>query len=339
LPASPAPPSAPSASASAAPAAAATSDAGAVALPGARGGIGFDDLRFAPPPLRRVIAPAGGTGRIDLVDPDSLAVTPIEGFSVSNDAYAGGHDFGVTSADYAHALVFATDRTSKQVHVVEPSSRHIVSSAPLAASPDYVRWVEPTHEIWVTEPDKEKIEIFSLMAGAPIVKHAAEMPVKGGPESLVVDATRGRAYTHTWKGATLAVDLAKRAVVATWPNGCEGSRGIALDEKRGLVFVGCAEGKAVVLDAAHDGKVLGSATCGAGVDVIDYAPGIAHLYVPGAKSATMAIFSVSAAGALALLGTVPTARGAHCVTADDRARAFVCDPSGAQLLVVRDSYQ
>src|SRR6185295_3421600 len=104
----------------------------------------------------------------------------------------------------------------------------------LAASPDYVRWVAPTGEVWVTEPDAEQIEVFTAPPdGTSAPKQAALVKVKGGPESLVIDPTRGRAYTHLWKSATVAVDLRSRAIVATWPNSCEGSRGIALDERRG----------------------------------------------------------------------------------------------------------
>ena len=58
------------------------------------------------------------------------------------------------------------------------------------------------------------------------------------PESLVIDPSRKRAYAHLWKGATVAIDIPSRAIVATWPNGCSGSRGIDIDEKRGFVFVG-----------------------------------------------------------------------------------------------------
>ena len=42
--------------------------------------------------------------------------------------------------------------------------------------------------------------------------------------------------------------------------------------------------------------------------MIDYNPTLAHLYLPGATSATMAIVGVSATGALSLLGTAPRLR-------------------------------
>ena len=38
--------------------------------------------------------------------------------------------------------------------------------------------------------------------------------------------------------AKVAIELKSHKELARWKNGCKGSRGIALDEKRGLLFVG-----------------------------------------------------------------------------------------------------
>jgi len=307
-----------------------------VPLPGGDGGIGFDDLGFAPA-LGKLLVPAGRTGNLDLVDPASRQIVPIGGFS-SQGSFARGHGEGTTSADYGRGLIFATDRTAKQLVVVDPATRTVVAKAGLAGSPDYVRWVAATGEIWVTQPDSDRIEIFTLPAsGAPVPAHKEFVATPGGPESLVVDSARNRAYTHLWKATTLAIDLKTRAIVARWPNRCAGSRGIALDARRGFLFAGCAEGKAVVLDVLHDGAVRDTLSAGAGVDIIDYNPSLGHLYLPGAESETMAILGVSRAGKLSLLATVKTARAAHCVAADDHRQAWVCDPGRGRLLLVDDT--
>lgn len=307
-----------------------------VALPGGTQGIGFDDLRFSSM-LKKILVPAGRTGSLDLIDPTTSEVTSIGGFSAA-DKFGGGHGEGVTSADEGRRLLFATDRTSKSLDVVDPASRAIVARSPLAGEPDYVRFVAPTGELWVTEPDREQIEVFSLPdSGKPEPAHSAFIPVAGGPESLVIDETRGRAYTHLWKGTTLAIDVRTRKVVATWRNGCEGSRGIALDEKHGFLFVGCAEGKATVLGLDRDGSILSSAAQGSGVDIISYNTELSHLYLPGARSATMAILGVAPSGQLTVLGTVRTAARAHCVVSDNQRQAWVCDPEHGQLLLVRDT--
>jgi WD40 repeat protein len=307
-----------------------------ISLPGGQGGIGFDDLTFSPD-LKRLLVPAGRSGNLDLIDPATRQVVPIAGFSAQGKGTAG-HGDGTTSADAGRGLIFAIDRTALKLVVLDAAAKTVVAKVDLAGDPDYVRWVAPTGEIWVTQPDKDRIEIFSLPAsGPPVPVHKEFLAIPGGPESLVVDAAHGRAYTHLWKSTTLAIDLKTRAIVARWPNGCAGSRGIALDAGRGFLFAGCAEGKAVVLDVNRNGAVLSTLKAGSGVDIIAYNPSLSHLYLPGGTSETMAILGVSKTGKLSLLSTVKTARGAHCAAADDNHQVWVCDPDHGRLLLVDDT--
>jgi len=306
-----------------------------MSLPGGASGIGFDDMRFASS-LRKVLVPAGRSGNLDLVDPDTGQITTISGFS-SHKSFSGAHGEGVTSADEGRGLLFATDRDTKQLNVIDPKAATVVATAPLASGPDYVRYIATTDEVWVTEPGASRIEIFSLpRAGRPRPAHAGFISIPGGPESLVIDKRRGRAYTHLWTDTTIALDLKSREVAARWKNGCRGSRGVALDDARGFLFVGCEEGRLSVLDL-KTGAQLGHASSGSGVDIIAYNPKLAHAYVPGADSATMAVIGISAEGAATVVGTVKAAKGSHCVAADDRGNAYICDPSAGRLLVFKDT--
>lgn len=306
-----------------------------LALPGGEAGIGFDDLMWSPS-LHRVLAPAGRTGKLDLIDPKTQKIEAIGGFSTDADKFSGGHGEGTTSADSGGGMLFASDRSRGEVEIVDPKAMKIVGSAKLAGGPDYVRWVEPNKEVWVTEPNKKQIEWFAFAAGKLV--HKGAIAVAGGPESLVIDAARGRAYTHTWEDATVAIDLAKHAEVARWKNGCKQSRGIALDPTRALLFVGCDEGKATALDLAHDGKQVGTAETGKGVDIIAYNPALAHLYVPGGDSATLTVLGVATTGKLSVLGHVAVAGDSHCAAVDDANHAYVCDPKGGALFVVTDPF-
>lgn len=301
-----------------------------VDLPGGKPGIGFDDLQYSPR-LHRVLAPAGRSGNLALVDPKTHAVTAIGGFSKAP-SFDGGHDFGITSVADTGSGLAVTDRTSDELVLLDDAGK-VTARTKLAGGPDYVRWVAPGKEIWVTEPDAEQIEVFSA---APL-KQIATIAVKGGPESLVIDAAHGRAYTNLWKGATVAIDLATRAVGPAWPNGCGGSRGIELDAARGLVLVGCSDGKASVL-AAKDGRQLGSLAPVRGMDIIAYSPAKHHLYLAGSQSADSAIVGVGDQGELKLLGKGAGASGGHCVTTEDAGHAYVCDPKGGRLIVVDDRY-
>jgi DNA-binding beta-propeller fold protein YncE len=305
-----------------------------IRLPMGERGIGFDDLGFAHG-LRKVLAPGGGTGRLDLINPDTFEVTAVTLGNTS--AYSGGHDDGVTSADSDGTHVFVTDRTSRRLLMVDPSAGAVQSSAPLTGHPDYVRWVASTKELWVTEPNEERIEVFSR-TNEMTIRSAAEIRVAGGPESLVVPDSGRRAFTHLWNGVTLAIDETTRSIVGKWPNGCRGSRGIAYDEA-GIVLAACAEGKLVALDANHGGRELGSTRTSGGVDVIAYDPSRRHAYVPSSEGGNMTIVGVSTAGELQSLQVIPTAKGSHCVTRDDRDHVWVCDPTHGQLLLFTDSFQ
>jgi hypothetical protein len=301
-----------------------------IELPDGKPGIGFDDLQYSPR-LNRVLAPAGRTGKLALIDPDSHAVTAIGGFSAAP-AMDGGHDFGITSVADTGTQLAVTDRTREELVLVDVEHATIAARVKLAGGPDYVRWVAPTHELWVTEPDKEQIEVFSATP-----EHIAVIAVRGGPESLVIDAAHGRAYTHLWDGGTVAIDLATRKVGPVWKNGCEGSRGIEIDPQHQLLFAGCADGAVHVLSTT-DGKDLGMIAPVRGMDIIAWSPRKRHLYLSGSSSADVAIVGVSDRGELRLIVKAAGAPGGHCVTTDDAGHAFVCDPRGGRLVTVDDTY-
>lgn len=306
-----------------------------VNVPDAGSGIGFDDLRYSAD-LHRVLAPGGRSGRLDLIDPDTLAVTSIAGFGVTN-AYSGGHEDGPTSVEEALGRLYVTDRTTQKLVVVDPTKQSIVGAAMLATTPDYVRFVAATKELWVTEPGAQQVEVFKV-GDDGLPGHVAVISVENGPESLVVDETRGRAYTHHWQSSTMAIDVHTRAVVAEWPNGCAASRGIALDEARGWLFSGCSEGTAAVLDVAHDGRILSTIARGSGFDVIGYSAVLGHLYLAGTKCSCLVMLGVDAGAQLTFLDRLDAPSSTHCAAADDVGHAWVCDPDGGQLFRVDDTH-
>jgi len=317
-------------------AAAATPVAIPFPLPLGTTNAGFDDINFSTA-LNRVIVPAGRSGKLFLIDPATGAMETVEGFGGTPPP--GSRGGGTTSAGEGAGYVFAINRSNRTLVAVDPATRTIRCSVTLSGGPDIVRYVAPTGEVWVTEPHDGKIEIFSFtISGGPKLAHVAEMAVpEDAPEALVVDAARHRLYTNQESGTTFGVDPAARTFVSSWPIGC-GPRGLAIDEKAGFLFVACEEGVAVVLDLNHGGKELGRITVGAGIDLFDYSAPLHHLYLPGSQSKTMAIVGVSAAGALTLLGTVPTAERAHACATDGWGRVWVTDSMHGQLLLVHDPY-
>jgi hypothetical protein len=305
-----------------------------VPIPGGEGGIGFDDLVFSAP-LRRFIVPGGRTGSVFLMDPASRHLEPV-GALTKFAFWKGGHSQSATSADARSDVLFVADRTTKRLFALPVDGKGTPAATPLESDPDYVRWVETTGEVWVTEPDAAAIEIFRFDPKAPALVHSGRIPVRDGPESLVIDTAHGRAFTNTWHDRTLAVGLKERSVIAQWKNGCKDARGLDADRQRGLLFVGCAEGMATVIDTAGKGKLAGQATTGGGVDIIAYAPSTRRLYVPSGRAATLEVFEVQADGSLRPLWRGTAAQHSHCVAVDDGGHVVVCDPPGGRLLFYED---
>ncbi len=306
-----------------------------IAIPGGHAGLDLDDIAFVPA-LDRIVVPAGQTGRLLLIDPANLATSEIGGVTA---AAAGGSmppDAPTTSVSYGDGYLFASNHAPTQVVVIDAHGGKVVDRTSLASEPDYVRFQAAGNEVWVTEPHAKQIQVFRFSTQpTPALTAVATIAVPGGPESLVFDPARHRAYANLWRGETVAIDTRSHALVAHWQNGCTGSRGLALDEAHAHLFVGCSEGKVVALDVAHGGRQVASAAAGEGIDIISYSPALHRLYVPAGKSANLTVFDVTATGKLAPLGNWPAAAHSHCVADDDHGTAFVCDPRAGKVLVYR----
>ncbi len=291
--------------------------------------VGIDELRYAPT-LRRVLAPAGGTGKLLLIDPATVGVETLAGFST---AEAGaGHGHGVTSAYASATQLFAIDRDRMELIVASRKDLTVLARARLASAPDYVRYVASTGELWVTEPRASQIEIFRV-DGAKL-QATATLPIHGGPEDLEIDDTHGRAYTHLWKGQTVAIDTKTRSVITTFPNHCTDSRGLVLDIARGFVMAGCAEGKLVVMST--EGAFLSELATDAGVDNFAYSAALKHAYVPSDSHNVTLVAAIDDRGIARAIGSF--SGGSQCAAADEVGQIWVCDPSHGRLIVVRDTY-
>ena len=250
-----------------------------VQLPGGEPGIGLDDLRFSAT-LGKLVVPAGRTGNVVLVDPATLEVTTIGGFSAF-DRFDGGDQQGVESADEGGGLVFAVDRAAFTLNVVDPLARAIVATTTLEHSePDYIRFSAARNELWIANVNRGRFEVLST-AGSTAPIHEAFVTASGGPEGIAIDDIRGRVYGRAFSGDVIVVDMAARAEIARWTTGCASAHGIPIaDPDRPFVYVGCGDATVVVMDA-DTGTSLGRFRLGSGSSIIAYAPALRHLYLRG----------------------------------------------------------
>jgi YVTN family beta-propeller protein len=129
-----------------------------VPLPGLETGYAFDDLRYSPT-LHAMMVPGGYSGNIYLIDPDTLAVTTIGGFTKDTSNPTGtSTTLGASTVDEAGGYIFVGDRTSNTLFVVDPKQKAVVAQAATAGYPDYVRYVPTRNEVWVEEAFNLQVE-------------------------------------------------------------------------------------------------------------------------------------------------------------------------------------
>jgi hypothetical protein len=307
--------------------------------------------------LKQVLVPAAEAGQLLVLDPASRAIKQISGFSQRSPE---GVALGATSAVSDGRLLYALDRTARQIRVVDPGSGEAISSTPVESFPEYIRYVPSTNELWVTEPQAEQIEIYRLVDGRPgAMELARVLEVEAGPENLVFYRRGGLAFTNQPNlGLTKVFSVSTKGELDSWGNGCSQARGMSVDEERGYLFIACAEGKLVMLDILNNGFPLASLSYGGDLSTVVYNQNLRHIYLPSSASAILGIFEVaqetqsttaadgygSSAAAqesglvLRRLGTADTAVGAHCVTVDDQDNIWVCDPVQARLFVIKDTF-
>ncbi len=319
----------------AAPAGPAQLTAKAIPLPGATAPVMVDYLT-ADRPRGRVWVPVGDTGTADVFDVATGTFTRVEGFKTAERDVRGKKRLvGPSSAGVSDAFAFIGNRATSEVCAVDAKTMKLGKCLKLASSPDGVTYVPSTKEVWVTTPRDHSLTV--LDASKPdTLKVKAMVKIDGDPEGYAIDETRGLFFTNVEdKDKTLAIDLKTRAIKATYAPGCgtEGPRGLVVDVTRNFIVVACTD-HLQVLDAGHDGALLGKLDTGAGVDNIDYLAGLGYVYAASGKAGKLSVVKLDDKGQLALVATAATAEGTRNTVADDAGNAYVLDGLGARLFVV-----
>ena len=320
-------------------------------LPGANGLVMLDYFAYDHA-SRRLWVPAGNTGSVDVIDTTTDQIQRVEGFSVAQVELRGKlRSVGPSSVAIGDGVVYIGSRADSKICAIDARSLRrgdciafAPASAGMAAAPDGLIYVAATRELWATSgappigiPAADRsIKVFS--ASQSSLTPAGKIPLPGSAEGYAVDNVHGRFYTNLEEtGQTVAIDVRKHAVVSTWRS-CDDPSGIAVDSKRGFVFVACTD-HVIVLDPAHDGRVTGSIPTGAGLDNIDYAEDAGLLYAAAADAAQLTIARIDVDGKPASVSAVPTRKGARSVVAGANGCAYLIDPLGGSILKVEPQYK
>ena len=309
---------------------AAAADPSAIALPGTAP-IGMDYLAYDPE-TAQLFVPASNTGKLDIVDTKTGKVTSLDGWAT---AKRGERTAGITAATVGNGYVYVGNRADSSICAVEIKAMAKKGCATLPSSPDGVFYVAPTHEVWVTTPDKRSLQVLSLQdPAAP--KLSGTITLEGEPEGYAVDEKRGIVFTNLEdKNKTLVIDAKTRKVTDTWATGCgeKGPRGLAVDTDSMHLFVACAVEGLRSLDS--HGKIVGQIETGAGVDNIDWQASKKLVYVASRDEGKLTVVQAGADGSLKQVSTAPTFKGGRTVMIDGAGNAYIPDSKGGRLFVVK----
>jgi hypothetical protein len=315
-----------------------------IPLPGASGVVTLDYTAYDRS-THRLWVPAGNIGSVDVID-DADQVKRIEGFPVVQVEFKGKpRPMGPSSVAIGSGYVYVGSRADSKVCIIDAHTlqrtgclEFAPASAGLAAAPDGLMYIAATQELWATSgappvgvPSADhSLKVFSAARGATLTP-IGKIALPGSAEGYAVDNEHGRFYTNIEEtGQTVAVDVREKKIVSTWKS-CEDPSGIAVDSKRGFMFVACTD-HVIVLDGAHDGRRIASLTAGAGIDNIDYSDGI--LYAAAAEAAQLTVAQIDDHGQPNVVAVVPTTKGTRSVIAGADGNAYLIDPYGGGILKV-----
>ena len=135
----------------------AAADPNTIALPGPAP-VGMDYLAYDPESAQ-LFVPASNTGKLDIVDTRTGKVTSMDGWAT---ARRGERVAGITAATVGKGYVYVGNRADSSICAVEIKSMTKKGCVTLPGSPDGVFYVAPTHEVWVTTPDSQSLQLLSV---------------------------------------------------------------------------------------------------------------------------------------------------------------------------------
>ncbi|CAN5754992.1 hypothetical protein BH11MYX3_BH11MYX3_45280 [soil metagenome] len=307
-----------------------------LALPGAPPDGVFLDYLGYDPVHHNVWVPAGGTGKVDIIDATTGNLTSIDGFPTKEmERHGQKRQVGPSSVTMGDGVAYVGNRGDSTICAFDLGTLAKQACVTLDAMPDGLQYVASTKEVWVTTPRDQSIRILDVTTpGAPATKDVIRFD--GEPEGFAVDNAHGVFFTNLEdKDKTLVIDLKSHATTHTWNPACgeDGPKGLIFEAATNHLLVVCPA-HVETLDVAHDGAVLGKLEVGDGLDAIDYVAERHQVFAAAGKAQKIVVASLAADGKLTAVSTIATAKGARNAVATEDGTAYVAVGPAGTILVM-----
>ncbi len=226
----------------------------------------------------------------------------------------------ITNTPGVHGVAVAADLglgvtsngRENKAGIVDLKTLQTLSKVETAQGPDGMLYDPGQKEAWLFCGRAQAATVIDVK-GARVV---ATVPLGGRPEFATVDPEAGRVYDNLEDKSEVAViDTKTHQVTDRWPIAPgEEASGMAIDVKNHRLFLGCHNGKMVMLDDTN-GKVVATVPIGQGVDANAFDPGT-ELAFASCGDGTTTIAKEESPDKLTMVQTLPTQRGSRTLALD-----------------------
>jgi len=280
---------------------------------------------------------------------DRLFVTPEGGrcLEVLN-IRTGEHIRTVRGVEEPHAVfyrddlnrIYVTDGEDGSLRIIDGESYEVIRTVKLRPDADSAAWDPVTRFLYIDNGGKDAKQDYSMISvvSTDTGEIVAEIRVESNSlEALALEAGSPRMYVNNrGQNKVEVIDREKRRIIATWPITLgKVNVPMALDEAHHRLFVGCRDGKLVVLNT-ETGAELQALAITKGTDDMVFDAASKRIYV--ASDGAADVYEQTDADHYKHLGTVPTGPAAKTARlVPELNRYFVAAPehdgTKAQVLV------
>ena len=210
-------------------------------------------------------------------------------------------------------LGYATHSEANTVDVFDPSGMQLIKRIAVADDPDGIFYLPGLKLIYAVSGDAKLATLIDPARQSAV----GIIPLGGKPEFAAFDQRSGLVYQNLRDTSELAlVDVAGRKVESRWSlQGCEGPTGLALDEAKNRLFIGCSgNSKLAVFDLATH-RVTTTIGIGKGPDSVAFDEQLGRVYATGIDG-TLSVVQLQPDGRATLVDMIALHIGAHTLAVD-----------------------
>jgi DNA-binding beta-propeller fold protein YncE len=217
------------------------------------------------------------------------------------------------SIDPTSGLAYVTRSGVDAVDIFDPRTMKFLKRISVAADPDALAYDPRNKLFYVASGDSKVATLIDPQALATV----GTIPLGGKPEFVMFDPRSGLLYQNLEDTDSVVVlDLARKAIVDRWSIlPCRAPTGMALDEQRTRLFIGCKDNAVLAVVDIGARHVLTTVPIAKGVDSVAFDPQMQRIYTTG-KSGVLVVIQQEPAGSYRVLDTISLHYGAHTLAVD-----------------------